>query len=74
MPLSASELRRNVYRVLDRVVATGQPVEIERRGRRLRIVPVEPSSKLGRLIARPDYLRVGAGDIVHLDWSDQWRP
>jgi prevent-host-death family protein len=74
MPMSASDLRRNVYRVLDRVVETGQPVEIERRGRRLRIVPAEPASKMGRLIARPGYLRVDANELVHLDWSREWRP
>ena len=74
MPISASELRRNVYRVLDRVVDTGQPVEIERRGRRLRIVPAERATKLSSLTPRPAYLRVGADEIVHLDWSDEWRP
>ena len=74
MAISASELRRNVYRVLDRVADTGQPVEIVRRGRRLRIVPVEPASKLSRLVSRPSFLRVDPEDIVHLDWSDEWRP
>lgn len=74
MPMSASELRRNVYRVLDRVADTGQPVEIERRGRRLRIVPVEPATKLDRLIPRPRYLNVDPDDLVHLDWSGEWRP
>jgi prevent-host-death family protein len=74
MPITASELRRNVYKVLDRVVDTGQPVDIERRGRRLRIVPAEPASKLGRLVARPQYLKVGPDELVHLDWSSEWRP
>ncbi len=74
MAITASELRRTVYRVLDRVVDTGQAVEIERRGRRLRIIAAEPVSKLGRLISRPDYLRVEAADIVRMDWSDEWRP
>ena len=74
MPISASELRRNVYRILDRVVDTGQPVDIQRRGRRLRLVPGEPASKLSRLASRPEYLRADADDIVHLDWSGEWRP
>lgn len=41
MPLTASKLRENIYRVLDQVLETGEPVEIERNGRRLRIVAVE---------------------------------
>jgi hypothetical protein len=36
--LTASKLRANIYRVLDQVLETGVPVEIERHGRRLRII------------------------------------
>ena len=71
--LTASKLRENIYRILDRVLETGVPVEVERRGRRVRIVPVEPPSKLARLTQR-DYLRGDPEAIVHLDWSGEWRP
>ena len=74
MTITASRLRANVYKVLDEVLETGTPVEIARRGQRLRIVPVAPASRLDRLVRRPRYLKVDADDIVHLDWSDQWRP
>jgi hypothetical protein len=65
---------RTPYRILDEVLDTGTPVEIERRGQRLRIVPAEPHGRLERLIRRPRYLKVDPESIVHLDWSDQWRP
>ena len=75
MTITASRLRANVYKVLDEVLETGTPVEIERRGQRLRIVPVEPQQgRLERLVRRPRYLKVDPESIVHLDWSDQWRP
>ncbi len=74
MKLSASKLRENVYRILDQVLATGKPVDIERRGRLLRIVPAERSSKLGRLKPRKRYLKTDPERIVHLDWSGEWRP
>ena len=74
MAITASRLRDNVYRILDEVLDTGTPVEIERRGQRLRIVPAEPTARLERLIRRPRYLKVDPESIVHLDWSDQWRP
>jgi hypothetical protein len=38
-PWTASRLRENVYRILDEVLETGVPVEIERRGKILRIGP-----------------------------------
>ncbi|MES1241036.1 MAG: type II toxin-antitoxin system Phd/YefM family antitoxin [Acidobacteriota bacterium] len=73
MPVKPSQLRENIYRILDQVLDTGIPVEIERNGKLLRIVPVEPRSKLDNLKPRP-YLLSDAEDLVHLDWSGEWRP
>jgi hypothetical protein len=72
--ITASDLRQDVYRILDSVLESGQPIEVERRGRRLKIVPAEPASKLGRLVHRPEFLRVDPEAIVSLDWSETWRP
>lgn len=76
MTLSASKLRENIYKILDEILATGTPVEVERRGRRLRIVPVEPPvrSKLDRVAEHPDYLRCDPDDVVHCDWTTEWNP
>jgi prevent-host-death family protein len=71
---SVSKLRANLYRVLDRVLETGVPVEIDRHGKRLLIVPVERAGRIHRLQAHPEYLRGDPEDIVHLDWSGEWRP
>ena len=49
MKVTASTLRQNVYSILDQALATGEPVEILRKGRRLRIVPEQKPSKLARL-------------------------
>jgi hypothetical protein len=73
MALKASSLRENIYRILDQVLETGVPVEIERHGKLLKIVPEEPKSKLDNLKARP-YLLADPEDLVHLDWSGEWRP
>lgn len=73
MKITASGLRQDVYRILDRILTTGVPVEIVRRGRTLRIVPAEPVGKLDRL-ERRDYLAVDPGEIVHVDWSGEWKP
>ena len=73
MALTASKLRENIYRILDRVLETGMPVEVRRKGKTLRIVPVDPPSRTARLIRRP-YLRVDPDEIVHLDWAWEWRP
>jgi antitoxin (DNA-binding transcriptional repressor) of toxin-antitoxin stability system len=78
--ISASELRANVYRLLDQVLETGEPLEIERGGRRLRIVPADPvppvGSELERLKGRgnPDYIVGDPEDLVHMEWSVHWNP
>ena len=73
MILTASKLRENIYRVLDQVLETGEPAEIERNGRRLRIVADDQPSRLGRLVQRTDLVVGDSDDFVHLDWSGEWQ-
>lgn len=74
MAHTASQLRQNVYRLLDEVLETGVPLEIERKGRLLRIVPVETPSKLSRIRGNPDALLGDPDEIVTMDWSEHWHP
>ena len=73
MRLSASRLRQDIYRILDEVLESGVPVEIERHGKVLKIVPPPECSKLGSLRPR-DYMKVDPEELVHMDWSETWRP
>ena len=73
MALTASKLRQDIYRILDRILDSGNPVEIKRRGRILKIVPEKPVSKFDNLIKR-SILTVAPEDIIHIDWSNEWRP
>lgn len=73
MALTASALRQNVYRILDRVAETGIPEDINRRGRMLRIVSVNKKSKLANAIKRP-VIKGNPEELVHVDWSHLWRP
>lgn len=72
--IRATRLRAQLYRVLDKVLETGEPVEIERRGKILRIVPASPPRKLDSLVERPEYIKGDPDDLVHLDWSGEWKP
>jgi len=73
MKLTASKLRENIYRILDQVLKTGKPVVIKRKGRILKIVSQEGLSKTSRLMRR-DIIRVPAQELVHIDWSEEWKP
>ncbi len=56
---------------MNAVVDTSIPVEVERRGRLLRIVAEERGSKWDRLTEHQ--IVVGDPDeFVHIDWSHEW--
>jgi len=71
MPISASALRGNIYKLLDQVLASGQPLEIERKGRLLKIIPEKQSTKFEKLVHHT-CLKGEPESIVHLDWSGEW--
>jgi len=81
MAVSATQLRQNIYAILDEALATGKPVEIERKGKVLRIVP-EPSTavlpgeedefpRLARL-KNHNWVIGNPEDLVDLEWSHDW--
>jgi len=74
MAVTASQLRQDVYRLLDQVLSSGVPLEVERKGRRLRIVPDDGASRLERLRGNPNAIVGDPDDLVHLDWSSDWEP
>jgi hypothetical protein len=72
-PYSVSALRANLYRLLDSILETGRPVEVERHGERLKIVRSEMRSRLSVVRPSPGYLKGDANDLLGLDWSGEWR-
>lgn len=74
MALSASKLRANVYRLLDEVLETGKPLEIERNGKTLLITPKERESIWDRLPRREGFIVGDPDELIHIDWSSEWNP
>ncbi len=70
MKIKATKLRQNLYRILDDILQTGIPVEIERNGRVLKIIP-EKINKLVNL-EKHDVIIGDPEGIVHMDWSSEW--
>lgn len=75
MRLTATELRSKLYQVLDQVAETGEPVEIVRRGRVIRIVAetLPPKTFSIAQVREGTKAIVGdPGDLVGIDWSAEW--
>ena len=73
MSVTVSKLRRNIYQILDRIIETGQPLEIERKGTKLKITKSKSSTRLGRLPKR-DCIKGNPEGLVSIDWSHEWKP
>ena len=70
--VTATDLRKNVYNILDHVLATGVPVEIERHGKHLRLIAVEKTLKLKNLMPMKNLIIGDPSDLDKIDWSDEW--
>jgi hypothetical protein len=72
--ITASHLRQNIYRILDEVVDTGRPVEVERKGKLVRIeADLQGRSIFENLTAHPGTIAGDPEDLVHMDWSSEWK-
>ncbi len=74
--LTASQLRQNIYRILDEVIETGRPVEIERKGTIVKIEMERQHKKsiFETLTPHPGSIVGDLEDLVHIDWSREWKP
>lgn len=70
--IKPSNLREDIYNLLDHVIETGVPLEIKRKGKILKVVLDRKASKLANLkkrdvmSAQPDY-------YVHQNWLKNWK-
>ncbi len=71
--ITPTQLRADIYNLLNDVLKTGIPLEITRGDKRLRIVPVEPVDKLKNLISRPEAIQGDPDDLVVIGWGDEAR-
>ena len=68
MSLSLTEFRANLYKILDQVIKTGVPIEVERKGVKIRLVPETVKTKLERLVKHPGTIKGDPDSLVHIDW------
>lgn len=69
--VTPTELRSDIYRLLDEILATGIPLEIKKGDKKLRVVPVLPVSKFQNLIERPEAICGNPDELVDIHWEDE---
>jgi hypothetical protein len=75
MAITPTQLRANLYKVLDQVIETKQPIAINRNGQIIKLVlePKKNHGKLANLTPHPNTLCVDPENIVQMDWSSHWQ-
>ncbi len=72
--LNASLLSAELISTLDHVLATGEPVEIERPGGSVRIVRDISTKRLSGLTPHPGTINGNPDDLANLSWEQAWKP
>ena len=69
--ITVTELRGNIYSLLDEVLNTGIPIEIKKGGKKLKIMPVGKANKLQNLVSRPNVIKGNPDDLVGISWEKE---
>ncbi|WP_067517596.1 type II toxin-antitoxin system Phd/YefM family antitoxin [Endozoicomonas ascidiicola] len=75
--VTLTQLRKNIYQLVDEVIASGKPLTIERGGTLLKLgVVTAAASKLGNLKVRNTLLADDSGTVDSLEdaITHQWEP
>ncbi len=69
--VTPTELRANIYKLLEEVLNSGIPLEINKGNKRLRIIPVEEGDKLQNLIPRTGVIQGDPEALVTISWEKE---
>ena len=72
--MKATNLRKNLFGILDKVARTGKSIEIESKGRRFRITALKKPDKFANLQKHPDVFSGDLDGLINIDWMTEWRP
>ena len=80
MQLTVTAFRKNIYQLIDWVIATGSPITLKRNGKVIKItVENEKNNKpvkndLSKLTPHPNFMKEDSEYYVSIDWSKEWNP
>ena len=69
--ITPTQLRSDIYHLLDEVLKTGLPLEIKKGDKKLKIVPVDQVDKRKNLVARPEIIQGDPDDLAEINWTDE---
>ena len=71
MTITPTDLRKNLFKLLDEVISTGKTLEINRNGTIVKIVPPKKISKFDKL-KKHKTLLCPPEEIIENNWEKEW--
>ena len=72
--ITATQLRNNIYRILDEVLDSGEALEVVRKGRKLLIVPAKSGRRRLEGLPRRKLTTCSFDELVETSWENAWNP
>lgn len=69
--VTPTQLRADIYNLLDEVLETGIPLEIRKGDKKLKIVPQEMVDKFQNLVSRPEVIRGDPEALIEISWENE---
>jgi len=69
--VTPTQLRADIYNLLDEVLETGIPLEIKKGDKKLKIVSLETVDKFQNLVSRPDVVKGDPEELVEISWENK---
>lgn len=69
--VTPTELRGDIYRILDEILETGVPVEVVKGNRKLVIAPAERADKLRNLMKRKGFIKGDPENLANITWESE---
>jgi hypothetical protein len=71
MHITITQLRSNLYKMIDQVIQTGKPIELQRKGVTVKIILEKPKNDLSKLEKYPDVMVGKPESFVHINWQTE---
>jgi len=69
--VTPTELRANIYNLLEEVLRTGIPLEVTKGGKKLKIIPIEKVDKFQNLTPKNDVIQGDPEELVDIHWENE---
>jgi len=73
MAITPTKLRQNLFALLDEVLETGKPLDINRNGQILHIITDKKLSKLDKIVAKKVSV-ASDEELINTNWDKEWKP